>query len=205
MNFDVTPLFAVPLYYSKNGIDLLNGNLLCIDTLEFIKTKTKTNSVSKDTNVLAKPEFQQYKDICEMHLKQFVDTVLQSTQTFYITNSWIAKSDPGEEHSIHHHPNSIISGVLYLQSSEDCGKINFHHKSPFKHEFSFNYDLKNYNQFNSDMWSYSPLTGDMIIFPSWLRHSVNKNQSNSSRIILGFNAFVKGTFGSNEYAADLTL
>lgn len=205
MNFDVTPLFAVPLYYSKNEIDSLNNNLSCIDTLEFIKTKTKTNSVSKDTNVLAKPEFHQYKDICEMHLKQFVDNVLQSTQTFYITNSWIAKSDPGEEHSIHHHPNSIISGVLYLQSLEDCGKINFHHKSPFKHEFSFNYDLKNYNQFNSDMWSYSPLTGDMIIFPSWLRHSVDNNQSNSSRIILGFNAFVKGTFGSNEYAADLTL
>lgn len=205
MNFDVTPLFAVPLYYSKNEIDSLNGNLSCIDTLEFIKTKTKTNSVSKNTNVLDKPEFQQYKDICEMHLKQFVDNVFQSTQTFYITNSWIAKSDSGEEHTIHHHPNSIISGVLYLQSLENCGKINFYHKSSLKNEFSFNYDLKNHNQFNSEMWSYSPLTGDMIIFPSWLRHSVDKNQSNSSRIILGFNAFVKGMFGSNEYAADLTI
>lgn len=203
MNFEITPLFATPIYHSYSNISNLQNELDVANNLEF--KNAKANKVSKDTYVLDLIELHNYKKICDDHLKNFVNNVVDCQQEFYITNSWIAVTNPGECHYTHHHPNSIISGVLYLQSDNKSGKINFHCKSTFKNSFAFNYDFKQHNVFNSDMWSYSPKSGEILIFPSWVNHSVDVNLSESPRIILGFNTFVKGTFGSNEYSADLIL
>lgn len=203
MQFDITPLFATPVYHSYSDLSNLQKEFSVVNNLEF--ENAKANRVSKNTSVLDLDELYNYKSICNDHLTNFANNVIDCQQEFYITNSWIAITEPGKNHHIHYHPNSIISGVLYLQSDNKCGKINFHHKSSFKNSFAFNYDFKQYNLFNSDMWSYSPQTGEILIFPSWLNHSVDINLSQSSRVILGFNAFVKGTFGSNEYSADLII
>lgn len=203
MNFEITPLFSTPIYHSSSDISNFKKEHSFLESLEFIAAKK--NKVSKNTNVLSLQELNNYREICNSHLECFANNVFNCKQQFYITNSWIAITAPNESHHIHHHPNSIISGVLYLQSNDKSGSINFHHKSALKHSFEFNYDFVNYNLFNSDMWSYTPKTGEVLIFPSWVNHSVNINQSNVPRIILGFNAFAKGTFGNNEYSANLDL
>ena len=202
-NFEVTSLFPTPIYHGNSGINSFDNEIEFLNQIEFINAEK--NLVSKNTNILDNPALKRCRDICEEHLNNFIDNIFSCEQQFYITNSWVAKSDTDHEHHDHYHPNSILSGVLYLQSYKDSGNIVFYHESPLKKHFSFKYNLKNFNPYNSDMWGYSPLTGEVLIFPSWLRHSVTKNHNNNPRIILGFNTFVKGKFGSNDYSADLIL
>jgi uncharacterized protein (TIGR02466 family) len=98
----------------------------------------------------------------------------------------------------------MFSGVFYIQVPENSF-INFHFENNLFRWFNFQFDYSNVNEFNSKNLSVSIKKNDFIIFPSWLDHSVDINSSATERIILGFNTFVKGTFGNKEYPTRLTL
>jgi uncharacterized protein (TIGR02466 family) len=202
MQAEITALFSVPVYQA-----LIESSFT--KELEFLKSieliQAKTNSVSKNVSLLDYAELNQCKQICQDHLDIYIKNTLDCKQQFYITNSWIARSKPGEKHHVHFHPNSIISGVLYLQAAKNCGDLILHHKSSLRNNFDFSYDLNSYNIFNSQTWRYSVTTGNILIFPSWVNHSVEENFSDQDRIILGFNTFVRGTFGEAEYSANLKI
>lgn len=202
MQSEITSLFGVPVYRASVNKDF-------ISEINFLKSfelvQAKKNCVSKNMYIFDFAELQDCKKICQEHLDIFVKNTFDCKQEFYITNSWMAISKPGESHHVHFHPNSIISGVLYLQAFDDCGDIIFHHKSSLRNNFDFTYDLNSYNIFNSQTWQYKITTGNIILFPSWVNHSVEENKSNQDRIILGFNTFVKGSFGQSEYSANLKL
>ncbi len=202
MQAEITALFSVPVYQASVEHDFTN-EINFISSLELIKAKT--NSVSKYVSVLDNTELEFCKKVCQEHLDIYIKNTLDCKQEFYITNSWIARSKPGESHHVHFHPNSIVSGVLYLQAFENCGNIILHHKSSLRQNFDFSYDLNSYNIFNSQTWRYSVKTGNILIFPSWVNHSVEENRSDKDRIILGFNTFVRGAFGEAEYSANLKL
>ncbi len=203
MQAEITPLFSVPVYQSSTGYVNFLQEINFLSSLELMQAKT--NSVSKNVQVLNYQELFKCKKICEEHLETYIKNTLDCKQEFYITNSWVAKSRPGESHHVHFHPNSIVSGVLYLQAEPNCGDIILHHKSSLRNNFDLSYDLNSYNIFNSSTWRYAVATGQILIFPSWINHSVEENKSDSDRIILGFNTFVKGTFGEAEYSANLKL
>lgn len=202
MQPEITPLFGVPVYQALVETDFTNE-------IEFLKklelVQAKNNQVSKNMYILEFTELQKCKKICEDQLEIYIKNTFDCKQEFYITNSWMAFSKPGESHHVHFHPNSIISGVLYLQAVDDCGDIILHHKSSLRYNFDFSYDLNSYNIFNSQTWKYKVSTGNIILFPSWVNHSVEENKSHQDRIILGFNTFVKGSFGHSEYSANLKL
>lgn len=202
MQAEITPLFGVPVYQASVE-HTFTKEIAFISSLELIKAKT--NSVSKYVSVLDNAELEVCKKICQEHLDVYIKNTLDCKQEFYITNSWIARSKPGESHHVHFHPNSIVSGVLYLQANPNCGDIILHHKSSLRNNFDFSYDLNSYNIFNSQTWRYSVQTGHILIFPSWVNHSVEENKSDQDRIILGFNTFVRGAFGEAEYSANLKL
>jgi uncharacterized protein (TIGR02466 family) len=202
MNAEITPLFAVPAYHAHSGIYNFDEEINFLKQLELIPSQK--NFVSKNQSIFDHPEMARCKNIAEQHVQNFVANVFKCKQQLYITNSWTAKSLTNESHHTHHHPNSVISGVLYLQCSPGNGNIKFHHKSPLKDSFNFTYDFTDYNIFNADVWSYAPVTGELLLFPSWLNHEVEKNLNEEPRIVIGFNTFVKGTFNST-YAAELTL
>jgi hypothetical protein len=81
--------------------------------------------------------------------------------------SWITKYDVGDYSHIHKHTPATISGAYYYDIGDD-------------NNFFF--------EENSVMWAPSVKTGDLILFPSSLRHGVRKIE-NGSRIVLSFNMF----------------
>lgn len=202
MQSEITALFSVPVYKALVE-DNFSKELEFLNSIDLIKAKT--NSVSKNVSVLDHIELNQCKQICQEHLDIYIKNTLDCKQEFYITNSWIARSRPGEKHHVHFHPNSIVSGVLYLQATKNCGDLILHHKSSLRNNFDFSYDVNSYNIFNSQTWRYNVTSGNILIFPSWVNHSVEENCSDQDRIILGFNTFVRGAFGEAEYSANLKL
>tara|TARA_R110000803_G_scaffold78047_1_gene143041 strand:- start:41 stop:649 length:609 start_codon:yes stop_codon:yes gene_type:complete len=201
---NILPLFSVPLYHNETN-ESFTDEINSVTSLN--KTPAAYNKVSQDNDILLRNEFAKCKHVCEYHLNQYVRNTFNCSQEFYIINSWAAQSAPGERHGSHFHPNSIVSGVLYLQCEKDAGDIIFRHKSSLRKDFNFAYTYQDYNIFNSDTWKYTVNTGDILIFPGWVEHSVEENKSSKDRIVLGFNAFVRGEFGtqSNDYSSKLIL
>jgi uncharacterized protein (TIGR02466 family) len=202
MQAEITPLFSVPVYQALVEQDF-SKELDFITNIELMKAKN--NHVSTDYYVLEHSELERCKKICQEHLDTYIKNTLDCKQEFYITNSWVACSRPGESHHVHAHPNSIVSGVLYLKASNNCGNIIFHHKSSLRNHFDFSYDLNSFNMMNSPTWRYNVQAGHILLFPSWVNHSVEENRSGQDRIVLGFNTFVRGTFGEAEYSANLKI
>ena len=46
---------------------------------------------------------------------------------------------------------------------------------------------------------------DLILFPSWIEHSVKSNQGNQDRISISFNVFARGIFGDVNKLTELHL
>ena len=160
------------------------------------------NKNTKNRYVLNKKILKNLKHILESHLKKYFTHVLKikNTATPYITQSWINYTNKGEFHHEHAHPNSYLSGVLYINTTEK-DYITFH-----KREYEqIQLGVKEYNPFNSLTWHIPVKQGMIIIFPSNLKHSVNKIIEDKTRISLSFNSFVKGRIGNKEDLTEVNL
>lgn len=79
----------------------------------------------------------------------------------------------------HNHAGSVISGVIYLQASQ-TGIIEF---QPLNYIYKINHPCWFYN----GSMQYHPEDGDIIVFPSYLLHSVEPNPVDKERINIAFN------------------
>jgi uncharacterized protein (TIGR02466 family) len=114
-----------------------------------------------------------------------------------ITQSWINYTEKGEYHHKHRHPNSYLSGVLYINAKKPNDKIYFY-KEGYR---QFKFGIKEFNPFNSESWFFEVESLDIVIFPSHLEHMVVTAENNETRVSLSFNTFLSGNIGNS---ADLT-
>ena len=104
-------------------------------------------------------------------------------------SAWVNINSPGAYNRLHSHPNSHLSGVMWIKSPKDCGVISF--DNPNGHQSyteinSYNEEFKDQFFVHHAYWL-PPIEGRMIIFPSHLQHEVNENKSNEDRISVSFN------------------
>jgi len=112
--------------------------------------------------------------------------------SLYITQSWTTTAMSGHAHHAHSHTNSIVSGVLYIQSDED-DNLNFIADSSSHFKLNFNYSQP--TLYNAPRWWIPVKPYDLLIFPSTLAHEVTQKNKGSIRRSLAFNTFVTGNIG----------
>lgn len=105
--------------------------------------------------------------------------------SFNITACWAMVNGKYASSALHNHPNSILSGVYYLKTPENCGGICFTDPRPASQMLTV--PVSEYNLWNLPKISYKPQAGSMLLFPSWLVHGVETNLSEDVRISLSFN------------------
>ena len=106
-------------------------------------------------------------------------------QTAKISNMWAIINTGGSANLRHQHGNSTISGAYYVRAPQDCGDIVFYDPRPAP---IYSYpNVKSVNFLNAQVNGISPVEGALILFPSYLDHSVNPNLSNEERIVISFN------------------
>jgi uncharacterized protein (TIGR02466 family) len=102
-----------------------------------------------------------------------------------ITGCWAIVNGKMAANSVHNHPNSILSGVYYLQAPENCGVISFY--DPRSAAQMLMPPMTEFSPWTLPKISYKPEAGTMLLFPSWLSHGVEMNLSEELRISLSFN------------------
>ena len=106
-------------------------------------------------------------------------------QTAKISNMWAIINTGGSANLRHQHGNSTISGAYYVRAPQDCGDIVFYDPRPAP---IYSYpNVKSVNFLNAQVNGISPVEGALILFPSFLDHSVNENRSKEERIVISFN------------------
>ena len=126
---------------------------------------------------------------------------MQSKQRLVITQCWANRNPKGSKHHEHVHPNSIISGVMYFQINEKLPPISFSKAN----QDGMKLDPEKYNHVNSESFMLPCKTGELILFPSSLKHSVPINQGDEDRISVSFNTFCIDVIGSEQSLTHLDI
>jgi len=200
---NIMGIFPTPIYGSKLNRPLSKEELSFIDKNKLNVYKNKGNTTSNDKNILENEVFKNLKEDLYLRVKDYFDKIISPANnvTPYITQSWLNYTETNQFHHKHQHPNSLVSGVFYINCHEEYDRINFYNDN-YK---AILLDVKNYNLYNSENWWYPVKTGDIILFPSSLTHMVETKQGNNTRISLAFNVFVKGNIGNEKNLTYLKL
>jgi len=203
MEATINGIFPTPVYISKLNRELNKKELSFIDKTKLDTYKNEGNTTSKDNYILNNKEFKDLKKELDLKVQDYFDKVIcpANNITPYITQSWLNYTETNQYHHKHEHPNSLVSGVFYINCHQEHDKIKFFNNT-YK---TIKPEVKDWNIWNSESWWFTVKTGDVILFPSSLTHMVETKQGDNTRISLAFNVFIKGTFGSNENLTELIL
>ena len=102
-----------------------------------------------------------------------------------ITSMWSIVNYKNASNSRHIHSNNYISAAYYVRAPKDCGNIVFH--DPRSESVYMHPKISETNKLNSNIFSIEPQEGLLVLFPSFLHHSVNINNSDEERIVISFN------------------
>ena len=207
---NIVPLFSTPILHIKDTeFRCTDRELRSIDNLSYIPSSAGSCLLSKNVNLFKLNYLSRITKECEKHLKCYTKNILCIKQDFYITTSWITKKSLTSGYTTHHkhsHPNSIFSGVLYLDVEDgNDQKLFFTGKPGFLDTFNFDYDYSDFNMFNSKNYWIPVNVGTCIIFPAHVTHWVEEIKTEGERIVMGFNCFVKGKLCDGNYASDLNI
>ena len=102
-----------------------------------------------------------------------------------ITGCWANVLAAGAAHKVHSHPNNFLSGVYYLQVQPGADTVNFH--DPRSQTGIISPPVTALTAENTDQVVVSLRNGTLLLFPSYLQHSVDANTSDRERISISFN------------------
>ena len=153
------------------------------------------NTTSKFRFILREEKLKDLRNFLEKCVSEYFETIIAPSKevSLYITQSWMNYSKKGQWHHAHEHPNSILSGVFYIQT-DDQDKIYFEKN----HYDQISFPTEKWNVYNSKSWWLEATQGRLILFPSSLRHHVETVQTDHTRVSLSFNTFAKGLIGAEE-------
>ena len=154
--------------------------------------RTNMNGWHSTTDMHKIPVFKPLVDeLFRMQMEIYKEELLSREPI--IGNMWANINPPGGYNRPHIHPNSHFSGVYYIKAPQNSGDIVFNDPRSGAHMIMPERikDIKP----PSHLWRevrINPLEGRLIMFPSWLWHCVDPNESNDIRISVSFNFIQKG-------------
>ena len=155
-------------------------------------SKTNYKGWHSTTDMANKPEYQQLvKELLKMQEEIFDNEHLDRSSR--LGNMWANINPPGGMNQPHIHPNALFSGVYYIKSPVKSGRLKIYDPRP---GVQFIMPIRKPGNPGKDLWreaNIDPVEGRIIMFPAWLWHAVEENQSNDIRISVSFN-FIQDVF-----------
>tara|TARA_Y100000593_G_C4289382_1_gene327410 strand:+ start:1140 stop:1766 length:627 start_codon:yes stop_codon:yes gene_type:complete len=111
------------------------------------------------------------------------------TDELKVQSVWGNVANRGSYNSVHVHPSSQVSAVLYIKGTNESGDIIFYNPLGLTSrmlELSCG-DMEEYTPYNQDRWFVTPMRGRLLIFPSYIPHAVQMNNNDDDRISIAMN------------------
>jgi len=185
--------FSTPIWTSKiNNFEIINNEMFEYitslqqkDPLGIVKSNFK-GWHSKDFNMKDEKPMSFIRAISNNINSALNDMGWDLTsQSVKIKSVWAIINEKEAWNQKHHHSNSDLSAAYYVSAYDNCGDIVFYDPRPApvnNHPIS-----KSPNKLNATVNSIKPEPGMLVLFPSYLEHSVNPNLSKEKRIVISFN------------------
>jgi uncharacterized protein (TIGR02466 family) len=200
---NVHGLFPTPVLFAKFHRDWTKEEKEFFEETAKSTTQNTGNKTSADRYVLDHDVMKDIREYYQFYLNYYMEKIYApkySVET-YITQSWMNYTDTGQFHHKHAHPNSWLSGCIYVNTDKEKDRITFYKEGYNR----INLPTENFNPYNSESWWFSVGTGDIVIFPSYLTHMVEQTTSNDTRVSIAINTFLKGYIGDEHSLTGLHL
>lgn len=203
-------LFPVRIYQTVlPGVDTLLQNLLPV---------LKTNLVADDSYHvdLGPGSFSTFNNNNQLHKHPLLESTLKELDTIiskcwtefnyysgitpFINEMWFNETVPGGLGVLsHNHSPYPLVGVIYLRAEHNMGNIIFENPNNLligtqPHNWNGTNDVNGGIQESLEIQ-----TGDVIIFPGWLRHRGEVNHATDSRYVISFNIGCTGDYPISTY------
>ena len=185
--------FSTPIWISE--ID--NHEAINKELMEFIYNEKNNDPVGKrksNINGWHSKHFDLQSDSLKNFLGAINSKIGEATidmgwdtnnQVVKITSMWSIVNKQNSFNERHHHGNSALSAAYYVNADKDSGDIVFYDP---RQAFTFSHpEPSQINDLNAQVKSVTPKSGRLVLFPSFLDHSVNPSQSSEDRIVISFN------------------
>ena len=153
--------------------------------------KTNVKGWHSQTDMQTKSEYKPLVDQLFLAMKQVWDDQHLDREA-KLGNMWANINPPGGSNQPHVHPNCLYSGVYYIKSNIKSGRLRLYDPRP---GIQLIMPVRKSGDPGKDLWrdvNLDPVPGRIIIFPAWMWHCVEPNQSNDIRISVSFNFIQHG-------------
>ncbi len=175
----------------------LDNNQLARDIINWSNqdkgvSKTNYKGWHSTTDMAIKPEYSQLVSELKIMQKEIYDNEHLDRHA-KLGNMWANINPPGGMNMPHLHPNALFSGVYYIKTPLNSGRLKVIDPRPGVQTMM---PIRKPGNPGKDFWReihMEAVPGRIIMFPAWLWHSVEENKSNDIRISVSFN-FVQNGF-----------
>lgn len=197
---NLMPIYSTPLWQSEYP-EFEEHKELFLTTVKEFKEQNPTNTPRSNIAGYQSPRTLQgveelrplYEYICQMAFKAVTDLDFIDCD-IALTEAWLNVSDSRQCMNTQHVHGEVFSGVFYLQAPEGSGKLRIVNPGINK-MWKGGELISQKNQFTGESIRIEPVEGNIILFPSYLPHSVETNDHDEERISISFNiiALPKGS------------
>jgi len=127
------------------------------------------------------------------------------SDSYYFLGMWANTHRRCATHHSHQHPNSFLSGVVYVDVPEKSGGLYFEDPRDAKALINYDYGDQPFSMFQSRAWEFEPKVGKLIVFPSWLRHGTHPSDlaDDEHRMSISFNIYPRYKCSRNTMKIEL--
>lgn len=201
-------LFAIKIYKTKfPSVGKIREELF--PRLETVFEKTSANNVKsmqdgtlctyyEANNLQNDPVCKEFVEFAEYHAREYWKELnYTDSLTPYIAQIWANQTPKAGWIQSHLHGSIPITGTLYVNAGPGMGNLVI--ENPLDSILvSQPMDYKAQESLHHEV---AVETGDLVLFPGWIRHHVQPNTTNKYRLILGLHFGSKGSYVSQHWVS----
>lgn len=138
-----------------------------------------------DQDLHKRPEFADLMSCVGEAAERALEFLRIGDRDIEITACWANINARATGHGIHSHPNNFLSGIYYAATHEGAETVNFH--DPRLQAGIIRPPVTELTAENTDQVVVKVKNGTLLLFPSWLQHSVDPSRSDQHRVSVSFN------------------
>lgn len=125
-----------------------------------------------------------YEFVAQLSMKAAFDLQFVDQHT-YVTGAWVNFHDSRSSMQLEHAHHDTFSGIFYLKVPENSGNLVIQNTS-INPLWQGSFLVKEKSKFTAERISLAPKEGTIMLWPSYLRHSIQTNNHDDEMIIIEF-------------------